>query len=146
MNRLWLAIAMSLGVTGCGSDDVRQSATDIWQRRQIEQENAAREARVKQEQRELAQIRDQKLQRDEAERRAADMEPSVVRTVQPVNQEVDELEELPTVPASPDVALSKRTIYYGYDAYNLADEYRSLLEAHSQFLLANKDRKLRIEG
>ena len=146
MNKLWLAIAMSLSVTGCGSDDVRQSATDILQRHQIEQENAAREARVKQEQRELAQFRDQKLERAEAERRAADIERPVVRPVEPVGQEPDQLDELPTIPASPDVALREHSIYYAYDAYNLADEYRSLIEAHSQFLLANKERKLRIEG
>src|SRR4051812_28885302 len=139
MNRLWLAIAMSFSVTGCGSEDVRQSATDVLQRRQIEQENAAREARVKQEQTELAQIRQQKLERDDAQRRAADVERAVVLPVEPTKREVEQLDDLPAMPAPFDIALSKRTIYYGYDAYNLAEEYRGLIEAHSQFLLANKD-------
>src|SRR5215207_1240195 len=147
MNRTWLVIVLSLTVTGCGSDEVRQSTTDILQRRQIEQENAAREAHVRQEEMQLAQIREQKLKRDEAAQRATQMEHSVARPVEPpTNREMEPLEELPAMPTKPDIELTKRTIYYAYDAYNLAEEYRSLIEAHSQFLLADKDRRLRIEG
>ena len=58
-------------VAGCGSDEVRnRSSTDIEQRRTIEQENAAREARVRQEQEELARIREERRKRDEAGQRA----------------------------------------------------------------------------
>jgi len=42
--------------------------------------------------------------------------------------------------------LSKRSIYYDFDAYNIKEEYAHLVEAHGKFLLEHKDMKVRIEG
>jgi peptidoglycan-associated lipoprotein len=46
-------------------------------------------------------------------------------------------------PGSP---LSKRSIYYDFDAYNIKEEFQTLVEAHGKFLLEHKDFKMRIEG
>ena len=147
MNRTWVTIALSLILTGCGLDEVRQSDTDVLQRRQIEQENAAREARVREEEAQLAQIREQQRKRDEAAQRAAQTEVPIVRPIAPTGIEAEPLETSRAAPDNPDAAtLARRPIYYAYDAYNLAEEYRSLVEAHGKFLLAHQDRKLRIEG
>jgi peptidoglycan-associated lipoprotein len=146
MTRIWVTIALSLVLTSCGSDEVRQSSTDVLQRRQIQRENVAREARVREEQAELAQAREQQGQRHEAAQRAAQTEVPVVQPLEPIPIEMEPLEAPRAMPENPDSAFAKRTIYYAYDAYNLAEEYRSLVEAHSRFLLAHKDYKLRIEG
>ena len=146
MNRIWVPIALSLTLAGCDSYEVRQSNTDVLQRRQIEQENAAREAQVREEQAELSRIREQQRKRDEAAERAAQTEVPVVRPVEPTSIETEPLEAPQAVPENPDNAIADRTIYYPYDAYNLAEQYRPLVEAHSKFLLTHKDRKLRIEG
>ena len=42
--------------------------------------------------------------------------------------------------------LLRRAIYYDYDAYNVKEEYRQMLEAHGKYLLAHREVKVRIEG
>ena len=46
----------------------------------------------------------------------------------------------------PESPLSKRSIYYDFDAYNIKEEYQPVVEAHSKFLLEHKDYKVRVEG
>jgi peptidoglycan-associated lipoprotein len=145
MKKLWVAIGVALTITGCGSDEVRQSKTDIEQRRVLDQEAAAREARVRQEEQELARIRAEQRKRDEAKSQA---EPPVVRPIEQANIEQEPIKE-PEVqmpPVDPTKAFATRTIYYDYDAYNVKEEYLPVMQAHSKFLLAHKDVKLRIEG
>ena len=145
MNKLWVAIGVALMVSGCGSDEVKQSKTDVEQRRQMEQENAAREARVRQEQEELARIREQQRKRDEGQR-AAQSEAPVIRPIESTNIEQEQLKDPNAAPIDPSKAFAMRTIYYEYDSYNVKEEYLSVVQAHGQFLLAHKDVKLRIEG
>jgi peptidoglycan-associated lipoprotein len=42
--------------------------------------------------------------------------------------------------------LSKRTIYFDYDKYDVKDEYRSLIEAHARYLRENPNVKMLIQG
>jgi hypothetical protein len=70
MKKRWLAIGAALILSGCGSEEVKHSEFDIEQRRQIEQEDAAREAHVRQEQEELTRIRERARERAEAAQRA----------------------------------------------------------------------------
>lgn len=42
--------------------------------------------------------------------------------------------------------LSKRSVYFDFDSYAIRDEYRSVIETHSRYLLANKSRKVIIQG
>jgi peptidoglycan-associated lipoprotein len=46
-------------------------------------------------------------------------------------------------PRSP---LSKRAIYFDYDQYVVKDEFKSTIEAHSKFLVANPKFEVRIQG
>jgi peptidoglycan-associated lipoprotein len=148
MNKLWVAAAVALMLTGCGSDEVRSSKTDVELRRQMEQENAAREARVRQEQEELARIRADQRKRDEASQKASQAEAPVIRPIEPANIEQEPIKEpeAQIPPMDPSKAFATRTIYYDYDAYNVKEEYLAVMQAHSKFLLAHKDVKLRIEG
>jgi peptidoglycan-associated lipoprotein len=146
MNRLWGAIAIALMLTGCGSTDVKQSKTDVEQRRMIEQQEAAREARVRQEQEELARLREEQRQREEAKRRAAQAEAPVVRPIEQANIEQEQLKAPEAPPVDPSKAFATRAIYYDYDAYNVREQYLTVLQAHGQFLLAHKEVKIRVEG
>src|SRR5689334_3832592 len=130
----WIALGMVVLLFGCGSDEVRQSAFDLQQRRQIEQENAAREARVRQEQEELARFREQTRIRSEAARRAEQAENPVVRPLEEgtVEQQpiAEDIAASAALAASDDAAaLATRSFYYDYDAYNIKDEYRVVIEA-----------------
>ncbi len=46
-------------------------------------------------------------------------------------------------PKSP---LFKRSIYFDFDSYSVKPQYQATLQAHANYLKANKDRKIRIEG
>jgi peptidoglycan-associated lipoprotein len=48
-----------------------------------------------------------------------------------------------TDPAS---ILSKRSIYYDLDRYDIKEEYRSLVEAHARYLRDNRNAKMLIQG
>jgi peptidoglycan-associated lipoprotein len=48
-----------------------------------------------------------------------------------------------TDPSSP---LSKRSIYFDYDRYDVKEEYRPLVELHARYLRDNKQMKMLIQG
>jgi peptidoglycan-associated lipoprotein len=51
-----------------------------------------------------------------------------------------------SVLTDPKSILSKRSIYFEYDKYDIQDKYKSLVEAHARFLVAHPDRKVLIQG
>jgi len=46
----------------------------------------------------------------------------------------------------PNNILSKRSIYYDYDKFDVRDDYRSLVEAHAKFLRENPSAKMLVQG
>ena len=46
----------------------------------------------------------------------------------------------------PGSILSKRSVYFDFDAYAIKDDYRSLLEAHGKYLQANRNAHMTVEG
>lgn len=46
----------------------------------------------------------------------------------------------------PSNILSKRSIYYDFDQYDIKDEYRPLIEAHAAYLRDHPDAKVLIQG
>jgi peptidoglycan-associated lipoprotein len=42
--------------------------------------------------------------------------------------------------------LSKRSIFFDYDKYDVKDEYRSLIEAHAKYLRENPNARMLIQG
>lgn len=42
--------------------------------------------------------------------------------------------------------LSQRSIYFDYDAFVVAPDYRAMIEAHAKYLVANRNARMRIEG
>jgi peptidoglycan-associated lipoprotein len=48
--------------------------------------------------------------------------------------------------AAPAGTLTKRTIFFAYDQFEIADEYRPLLEAHARHLRANPGARMLIQG
>jgi peptidoglycan-associated lipoprotein len=42
--------------------------------------------------------------------------------------------------------LAKRSVFFDYDSYVIKDEYKSLVEAHARFLVANPKVKMLIQG
>lgn len=46
-------------------------------------------------------------------------------------------------PANP---LSKRSIFFDFDSFTIRDEFRPVIEAHAKYLVANRTRKIVIQG
>jgi len=46
----------------------------------------------------------------------------------------------------PNNILSKRTVYFDYDRFDVKDEYRGLVEAHAKYLRENPNAKMLIQG
>ena len=46
----------------------------------------------------------------------------------------------------PNNILSKRSVYFDYDKFDVKDEYRKLVEAHAKFLRENPSAKMLIQG
>ena len=55
-----------------------------------------------------------------------------------------------TVPSAPltDAAslISKRSVFYDYDKYDIKDEYRPVLQAHAKYLAQNRGKKMLVQG
>jgi peptidoglycan-associated lipoprotein len=46
----------------------------------------------------------------------------------------------------PGSILSKRSVYFDFDAYAIKDDYKSLLEAHGKYLQANRGAHMTVKG
>jgi peptidoglycan-associated lipoprotein len=42
--------------------------------------------------------------------------------------------------------LAKRSVYFDFDSYVVKDEFKPVIEAHSQYLISHADRKIVIQG
>ena len=61
------------------------------------------------------------------------------RSVSTVSADSDALND-------PKGVLAKRSVYFGFDKYDVNDDGKQVVEAHSKFLNANKGRKVIIQG
>ncbi|HUW51025.1 MAG TPA: peptidoglycan-associated lipoprotein Pal [Sulfuricella sp.] len=46
----------------------------------------------------------------------------------------------------PNNILSKRSVFYDFDKYDVKNEYKPLVEAHSKYLTGHKDAKVAVQG
>ncbi len=66
-----------------------------------------------------------------------------ITAVTPVAPKTD---QLPNALKDPNNILSKRSLYYDYDKYDVKDEYKPLLQAHARYLAQNRNAKMLIQG
>jgi len=64
------------------------------------------------------------------------------RTVQRVDTAPKEIDPL----SDPNNALSKRSVFFDFDRFEVRSEFQSLVEAHGRFLATTKQRHIVIEG
>lgn len=70
-------------------------------------------------------------------------DPNAVTRVDTTNMQSGVLPSVLTDPAS---ILSRRSIYFALDRYEVTGEYRDLVAAHARFLVANRQFKILIQG
>ena len=65
--------------------------------------------------------------------------PLATRPIQPLTPLGDPLKD-------PNSGLSKRSVFYEYDKYDVKDEYRPVLQAHGKYLAENRGKKMLVQG
>jgi peptidoglycan-associated lipoprotein len=46
----------------------------------------------------------------------------------------------------PNNILSKRSVYFEYDSFTIADQYKPIVEAHARYLAANRNARVTLQG
>lgn len=76
--------------------------------------------------------------------------PAPAPTPAPDNRTVARVEPAPAKAidplADPSSPLAKRSVFFDFDSFVVKADYQSLVEAHGRFLVANKQRRVVIEG
>jgi len=81
------------------------------------------------------------------ERKAAPAQPGpAVAVERPQMPSVDVTRPFARTPAGPTGTLAKRSIFFAYDQFDIADEYRPLLEEHARHLRANPSARMLVQG
>jgi peptidoglycan-associated lipoprotein len=156
MKRILVGICVAAFLAGCASKGTEPPKADVEQRditdqqKKADAQRAADEAKRKEakrkedEARRLAQEEERRRQ-EEAARKAAAEQP-VVQPLPAPGVSEKALTDPATALKDPASPLSKRSVYYDFDMYNIRDEFQSMVEAHAKFLLDNADLRVRVEG
>lgn len=150
MNKVLIAVCVAmLTIGGCATKGGgSQGGAPVEQRDLFgskDKDEAARAAKTAQEQEDLKRQMEEQKRKDEAARKAAE-EQAVVKPLPESGMSEKSLSDPAQMLKDPSNPLSKRSIYYDFDAYNIKDEFQAVVEAHAKFLLAHKDMKIRVEG
>ena len=107
---------------------------------------AAEEARRKQAEEDARRRAEEERRRaEEAARKAAADQP-VVQPLPEAPVAAKPITDVASMLADPASALSKRSVYYDFDMYNIREEFQPMVEAHAKFLREHKELRVRVEG
>ena len=135
-------------IAGCAtqggkSADIEQRDLFDQQQEAAKQQEAEKQAQVMREQEEL------KRQLEEQQRRqlAQQQEQPIVRPLPDGTVGESQLTSDPWVQLKEaESLLSKRSVYYEYDRYDIQEEYVPIIEAHAKLLMAHSDLKIIVQG
>jgi peptidoglycan-associated lipoprotein len=144
--RILLLSMLALLAAGCANQDIKeQSKATVEQRDLLEaqrkKEDEARRAAAQREQDEL----NRRLAEEEARKRR-EMETAEVKPLPAGGETARPLTDAATMLRDPSSPLSRRSVYYDFDSFDIRGEYRDLVEAHAKFLMDNPKYRVRVEG
>jgi len=141
-------------IAGCATQGGKSA--DIEQRDLFDQQQAQRqqEAAKQQEAEKQAQVmREQeelKRQLEEQQRRQQGQQQQEQAIVRPLPDGTVGESQLTSDPwaqlKEAESLLSKRSVYYEYDRYDIQEEYVPIIEAHAKLLMAHSDLKIIVQG
>jgi len=147
MKRLLIGICVAaLLVSGCGTKGTSSSGKASVEDRSLDNKTDAQKAADAQSKADAAarQAADDKRKQDEAARKAADQ--AVVKPLPDTRMSAKPLTDVASMLKDPGSPLSKRSVYYDFDMYNIREEFQPSIEAHAKFLVEHKELRVRIEG
>ena len=147
-NVLFVAFLVFI-IAGCASQggksaDIEQRDLFDQQQQAQRQQEAAKQSQVMKEQEEL------KRQLEEQQKRQAQAQQQEQPIVRPLPDSTVGESQLKSDPWSQlketGSLLSKRSVYYEYDRYDIKEEYVPIVEAHAKFLMSHSDLKIFVQG
>jgi peptidoglycan-associated lipoprotein len=154
MKKTLIGLCVALLLAGCGGRGGEKPPASVEQRDVSDQarsdaavQAAAEEARRKQAEEDARRraAEEERRRAEEAARKAAADQP-VVQPLPEAPVAAKPLGDPASVLADPASPLSKRSVYYDFDMYNIREEFQPLVEAHAKFLREHKDLRVRVEG
>ncbi|HEV8259160.1 MAG TPA: peptidoglycan-associated lipoprotein Pal [Burkholderiales bacterium] len=141
-------------IAGCASQggksaDIEQR--DLFDQQQVQrqqeaakQQEAEKQTQVMREQQELKRQLDEQQRRQQAQQQ---QEQAIVRPLPDAAVGESQLKSDPWAQLKEaGNLLSKRSIYYQYDHYNIQEEYVPVVEAHAKLLMAHTDLRIAVQG
>lgn len=157
MNKILIGLCVAFVLGGCGGTASKKPQAPVEQRDVTGQaksdaavQAATDAARVKQQQDEEARRRAaaaeaERSRAEEAARKAVADQP-VVQPLPDTRVAEKPLSDPASMLKDPASPLSKRSVYYDFDMYNIREEFQPMVEAHAKFLREHKDLRVRVEG
>ena len=145
MKRLLIGICVTLLLAGCGSKSVIEKKADVEDRNLSDQTktDAQKAADAQSKEDAARKAAEDKRKQDEA-RKAADQ--AVVKPLPEARLSAKPLTDPASMVKDPASPLSKRSVYYDFDMYNIREEFQPMVEAHAKFLVEHKELRVRVEG
>jgi len=152
MKRILVGVCVAVLVAGCGSKGGQQPPKATVEQKDVSgaQQSAAAQAAADEAKRKEDEARkaaaaaaEAKRKQDEAARKAGE---PVVRPLPDTRMTEKALGDPASALKDPASPLSKRSVYYDFDMYNIREEFQAMVEAHGKFLLENEQLRVRIEG
>lgn len=141
-------------IAGCASQggksaDIEQR--DLFDQQQAQrqqeaarQQEAEKQSQVMREQEELKRQLEEQQQRQQGQ---AQQEQPIVRPLSDGTVGESQLKSDPWAQLKEaESLLSKRSVYYEYDRYDIREEYVPIIEAHAKLLMAHADLKIAVQG
>lgn len=157
MKKVFITFSLAFLIAGCAGQG--QQTAEIEQReifeqtpteaeREAAQAEAEKQAQIAREQEELRrQLEEQERRQELAEQEAGGLDEPVIRPLSDEGFGDTQAQDDPWMQLDePGSALADRSIFYDFDRYDIKEEYVPIIEAHANFLLANPDLRIRVEG
>jgi len=135
-------------IAGCAtqggkSADIEQRDLFDQQQEAAKQQETEKQAQVTREQEELKRQLEEQQRRQQAQQQ----EQPIVRPLPDGTVGESQLTSDPWVQLKEaESLLSKRSVYYEYDRYDIQEEYVPIIEAHAKLLMAHSDLKIIVQG
>ncbi len=135
-------------IAGCAtqggkSADIEQRDLFDQQQEAAKQQEAEKQAQVMREQEELKRQLEEQQKRQQAQQQ----EQPIVRPLPDGTVGESQLTSDPWAQLKEaESLLSKRSVYYEYDRYDIQEEYVPIIEAHAKLLMAHSDLKIIVQG
>jgi peptidoglycan-associated lipoprotein len=155
MKKVFITFSVAFLIAGCagqGQQTAEIEQREIFEESQsqvdLERAEAEKQVQIAREQEELRrQLEEQERRQELAEQEAGGLDEPVIRPLSDEGFGDTQTQDDPWLQLNePGSALADRSIYYDFDRYDIKEEYVPIIEAHANFLLANPELSIKVEG